>query len=252
MVNLRYVQPFEEDLRLDEHRLTNHYIPYIKSRLADDYTYATAIVGERRSGKSSLAVKIALELNSLFNHTYVFYNLRELFKKMKDLKEGDVILMDEAGVSHDAHYWRHWDSEIYKQLTEIWGFKKIIVLYSMPDMSFFQKSQRLMCDQFTIIWKRQYARVYDVRKDFVGGSWKKWSGELVDWSMPAPEIWDPIFKKKQENYESYVSKKLREIEMRTEMEETTRAATAAMDAMGDEARKDAEASADLYGKSYIG
>src|SRR5712692_9464586 len=128
---LRYVQDYDflfpSSRQIKE--TVDWYIPHIKAKLKEDYTYATAIVGDRRVGKSSLACEIARRLDPGFNHTRVMYSIRELFRCIKDLPPESVIQFDEAGVSHDSHYWRKWESELFKQLAEIWGFKKIVCVY---------------------------------------------------------------------------------------------------------------------------
>ncbi len=243
-MKLRYVQSFDSLFpSANESPFLDWYIPQIEDTLDSDESYTAAVVGKRRKGKSALFARLAELLdptfpqavmnpyfdpeNKRFLHHRFYYKIIEFMRDYPNLRRRNVVGFDEAGVSHDAHFWRRWEAELFKQMAEMWAYKQNPCFYMMPDLSFLQRGEKLLCDHVIIIYERGYARVYSVEKDFVGGSWRKWGGrELKDWDMPqTPGLWDFMQKRKDENFSGYMQKALKTMEMRTAIQEAEQEAS---------------------------
>jgi DnaJ-domain-containing protein 1 len=193
-------------------------IPQIQEYNSNEFNLVISAVGDPGVGKSRLLELIGQRLledqdwtvreiaERIASKGFIYFGLDEFYVDKDNLEEGNPMIFDEAGVSHDAHFWRDADSQDFKQLTEMWRFKKWNCFYAMPDFSFLLKSQRLLTDGLMVVKHRGYCEVQGVVRDHMGGMYNRISdslGEariLTDWPMPDPLVDAAYDVRKKENF----------------------------------------------------
>lgn len=68
----------------------------VRTALKKKFDLWCAVCGDVGSGKSTKAIQLAHYLDPTFNEARIVYNIKEFLTVMKDLKEGQAILFDEA------------------------------------------------------------------------------------------------------------------------------------------------------------
>jgi hypothetical protein len=127
---------------------------------------------------------------------HIFYKNEQFFQKAPNMPLGELAGFDESGVTHDAHRWQERRSRLFREMTEIWGKWRFVVMYIAPDAAYIQRSEKLGLNAYIIIYERQKARVYGLKKDYLGGIDTRWRDSegiprnLEGWSYPkTPGLW---------------------------------------------------------------
>lgn len=117
---------------------TRTLVNSVKVRLwQKNQNWLCIITGPTGTGKSYAALSLGEEIQGrkLEVHQVVF-TAREFLEELGNLKKGDVIIFDEAGIGMSA---REWSSQLNKMLSTVlqsFRYRNIAVIFTVPDLSF--------------------------------------------------------------------------------------------------------------------
>jgi len=125
--------------RTNEKPLT---VEFIKNKWRHEKSPIVLVVGHRRVGKTSFALRLAFELNPKFdieNDMYV-----DIEKFLIDIEKFDnsVKVLDEVGASLDPHEHFNKIQRVYSHITQTQGYKNNILILCLPFASEFGKEHR--------------------------------------------------------------------------------------------------------------
>ncbi len=130
--------------------------------------FMAAVVGEEGSGKSLTAIRIASELDPNFNAEKVHFRPDDFLEILRDEKfsEGDVYVLDEAGVSLGVRTW-HDDAQIMvNKAFQLIRSHNIGLIFTLPRLSELDSQTQGRLQAFYEITKR-------VEDQYVVGKWKR-------------------------------------------------------------------------------
>lgn len=90
------------------------------------------VTGEERSGKSTVALKMALAMDPSLSIDKITFKLDDFNKAIASAKDGDIILMDEAGVDlYSKEWWDEFQIQLVKKLFII-GMMHLTLIIVLP------------------------------------------------------------------------------------------------------------------------
>lgn len=127
---------FDRRLDLDNPNLFLDLVQMRKERKKDS---VIIIVGERRSGKSFSAIKLAEKIcernGKKFDvRTNLFFEPIDFLKRFNEI-EDDVIILDEASEHIDRRSWWDIQNKIFSSLITREGFRRNVVILTFPVLS---------------------------------------------------------------------------------------------------------------------
>lgn len=97
------------------------------------------ICGEKRTGKSYSAIKIAEALDSKFDvDTGVFFDTKPFLIHFRNAKD-NVFVLDEVSVNYDARSWFDIQHKIFNTLLTTQGFRRNTLILTLPTLSHLDK-----------------------------------------------------------------------------------------------------------------
>lgn len=97
--------------------------------------WIACICGEPGSGKSYAALVIAKDINSKVHLVFSPIEFMELLVS-DNLKAGEVILFDEAGVGMAARDWQQVQNKLMGSILQTFRHKNLAVIFTTPNLSF--------------------------------------------------------------------------------------------------------------------
>ncbi len=122
----------------------NFFKLYIESRIQHNKNYLCCITGPTGSGKTYSSLKLAEDLDPLFNADRVVFTPKEFINLLNNgnLKSGSVIVFDEAGVSLNNREWQSKSNNLIQYILQTFRHKNYIVIFTSPDFAFIDKASR--------------------------------------------------------------------------------------------------------------
>lgn len=167
-------------------RKSSHLIELVKERFKRNKNWLCFFVGETGSGKSYAAMTLAKALDPMFNVNRIVFTVEDFVNLITEgnLKEGDIILYDEAGVDMDSRTWYEFSNKAMRYILQTFRRDNIGVIFTVPDISFVDKTarklthviveteyinyqkKRVVCRWFEIQNSRRYDKTYYVFPKF--------------------------------------------------------------------------------------
>ena len=122
------------------------YIEYLAGELrfrrSQGYDNTIMITGEVRTGKSVMAQHIALAMDPNLTLDKITFKLEDFNKGISTAKDGDIIIMDEAGVDlYSKEWWNEFQIELNKKLFII-GMLHLTLILVLPHRMHLNKDIR--------------------------------------------------------------------------------------------------------------
>lgn len=111
----------------------------IDIRRAENKDTVIIIVGEKRTGKSYSAMKIAEGINPRFDADKdVFYDTKPFLMWLREAKDS-VCVLDEVSVSYSNRDWWDVQNKIFNQILTTQGFRRNVFIMTLPALSHLDK-----------------------------------------------------------------------------------------------------------------
>jgi hypothetical protein len=129
--------------------------------------FMMAIVGREGSGKSYTAIRIADAIDPRFDAQNVLFEVDELLRRLRDgdFEQGDMLVLDEAGVSFGKRTWQDRSQVLANQALQLIRSHNIGIITTLPRATELdsQYAGRLQC---------YYEITNKVPDEYVEGKWK--------------------------------------------------------------------------------
>ncbi|WP_321418177.1 hypothetical protein [uncultured Methanomethylovorans sp.] len=118
----------------------------VKRRINElNKSYSMVYVGEPGSGKSLAAIEFARTVDPSFeNDPRVVYNTKDFIGILQKMKKGQAIVYDEIGLGAAARTFMSQANLMMSAVSQILRFKNILVIFTTPSISFFDKNVRML------------------------------------------------------------------------------------------------------------
>lgn len=108
-------------------------------------SYSMVYVGEPGSGKSLAAIELARTVDPSFeNNPRVVYNTKDFIGALQKMEKGQAIIYDEIGLGAAARTFMSQANLMMSAVSQILRFKNILVIFTTPSISFFDKNVRML------------------------------------------------------------------------------------------------------------
>lgn len=150
------------------------YINKIRGRLLiQNKNWLSIVCGDTGSGKSYCAISLAdqicprgitIKRNVVFNPI----QFMERLNNVEDLKKGDILIFDEAGVGMSSREWYSMQNKLLGSVLQTFRNLNVGVIFTTPNLSFIDIQARKLFHSYfetaNIDYKRKlaYVRVYDI------------------------------------------------------------------------------------------
>lgn len=115
--------------------LTHPFLQMVHNRLhVQDMDFLLLIVGERGSGKSTVAVRLCELVDPDFTIQNVVFSPKEFTDLLRSgkLKDGSAVLLDEAGVAFGSRDWFSSQSKSFNSFTQVSRTMHLFVVFTAP------------------------------------------------------------------------------------------------------------------------
>lgn len=142
------------------------------------------IVGEKRSGKSYSAIKIAELINPNFDaETQVFFHPKEFVRFMQSAKD-DVCILDEASVYMSNRDWYETQNKIINQILMTQGFRRNVIIMTFPTLNHLDKQALDFCHYIITTIKTGLVKCFRVKISQFSKKMFPMGFELLNLSLP--------------------------------------------------------------------
>ncbi len=183
-------------------------IRYLNNRLSKGKSPIILVVGEQRSGKTALALRIAYEVDKKFDiKKQMFFDIREFATAMHKFNKR-VLILDEAGVSLDPYEHMSIKQRVYNHIVQTQAYKQNIIMLVLPFASEIGKQHRKHTS--AIIECRGHGRyiAYAVMKWYSDLSLKPprlmTIEEVYGVPLPPPHIWNTYLDEFEKSYKESI------------------------------------------------
>jgi len=146
---------------------------YIKERVYNQNTNFMGIfVGKVGTGKSWSALRIAEQTDPTFNISRVFFSIKDLLDAVeKDIiKPTQAVIFDEAGIdASNRDSYMSMKNKAIAQLNQTWRYKRIICIWTVPDISNIDAGTR-----------KSFDTIFETKKVFKKAGYVKISCKFID------------------------------------------------------------------------
>lgn len=129
-----------------EFDLANLFLARIKTRLlVNNQNWLSICCGDTGSGKSYSAMTMAKAISPRFNVNNVVFTPEDFLKRITDranLRKGDVIIFDEAGVGMSARDWYSIQNKLLGNVLQTFRILNIGVIFTTPNLGFIDLQAR--------------------------------------------------------------------------------------------------------------
>jgi ABC-type dipeptide/oligopeptide/nickel transport system ATPase component len=143
------------------------------------------IVGEEGSGKSYTAVKIGELVDPNFSAANVFFHPADVLERLRDgrYQEGDVWVLDEAGVGLGSRTWHDDGQVMLNQALQLIRSHNIGLIFTLPAL-----------DDLDLQAKRRLQNAYEIKSkkegEFVKGRWYRAQVDRMGFSNRSGVWWE--------------------------------------------------------------
>jgi hypothetical protein len=165
-------------------------ISELTARLKGGMNFMAAVAGATGSGKSYTVLRIcellSKSLDAPFTIDNVVFDPQEFFDGLGSAQYYTCFMIDESGLSLDAHRWMSVINKLFGYVAETFRFKRLAVFFVMPDLSFLDSRCRRVTHAFIRVHQPygREARVYKLASNHLGEQWLKGMGKLVNVKLP--------------------------------------------------------------------
>jgi hypothetical protein len=137
--------------------------------------FMMAIVGQEGIGKSLTALKIANMVDPEFDEDDVIFEAKELLRRLRDeeYREGQAIVLDEAGVSLGRRTWQEKGQIKVNQALQLIRSHNLAVIFTLPRLGELDSQSVARLQAF-------YEIIRKVPEEYVEGKWKYIDPDRVD------------------------------------------------------------------------
>lgn len=111
---------------------------HIRKRVLErDKNYLGIAVGQTGSGKSATTAQICGTVDpSFFDECRVVLTPGEFMEKIQEMKKGQAIMFDEAGIGMSAREWQRVQNRLIGYTAQLFRHKNLVVFFTVPSMGF--------------------------------------------------------------------------------------------------------------------
>lgn len=126
--------------------------PFLKQVYKDvhnGYNRNILIVGKTRSGKSYSAMRLGeLWDYGKFGIRNVCWSVQQFAELLQNgkLKDGDVILIDEAGIGIASRAWYEQENKLFTEVMQLYGYLHLVVIFTTPAKKYIDNHARSLFD----------------------------------------------------------------------------------------------------------
>lgn len=114
---------------------------------SNDVDMTMCVVGQRGSGKSETALEFCRKVDPSFEkHPRIVFNIEGYMETVDNMKKGQALIFDEAGVNMGAREWMHLQNKVFNYTKQLDRFNNLLVIYTVPDLGFIDLQLRKMLD----------------------------------------------------------------------------------------------------------
>lgn len=144
--------------RLQEHIKSSRIINNIAERISHGEGQILFITGKPGSGKSYSAVRCCQEVSSKSCRDFhisrqIAFNPSKFVDIYNDLKPGDGLIFDDAGVNYSSKDWHSQANKIFGKLLQIIRYKALFIVFTTPDLSFVDSTSKKLIHWWFETWK---------------------------------------------------------------------------------------------------
>jgi len=183
---------------------------YIRSRLMHGKSGLILVVGEQRSGKTAIALRIAYEIDHAFDiDKQMFFKIQEFAGAMHRFNRKPLIL-DEAGVSLDPYEHMTITQRVYNHIIQTQAYKQNVVFLCLPFASEIGKQHRKHVNAIVEVQRPGVCKVYATFKWYADLSFKPPRSMLIEHisnppiPLPPPHIWDKYRSEFEKQYKESI------------------------------------------------
>lgn len=132
--------------------------------------YNMVITGDSGEGKSWTGVLWGEILDPSFNIGKVCFTPKEFLAATDNVKRsGEVIIMDETGISLSSRKWASLTNQLLNHTIQTFRYQHIITIFITPDFSYIDSQARRLINCFSEVSRNESAppemRIYDLSND---------------------------------------------------------------------------------------
>ena len=153
-INAQAIITLEEPIAEGKAQKESLMINYVTDRIKQNKNFLAVCVGRTGSGKTFSMLRFAEMLDPEFNVSRVCFTAQEFITCLRDktLKSGNVIVFDEQGIAQSSRDWQSTQNKLLNFITQVFRYRNLIVLYTVPDLSFVDvQSRKLMHMMFETV-----------------------------------------------------------------------------------------------------
>lgn len=136
----------------------NYFIDLVKDRIyKTNQNCLICFVGQTGSGKSYSSITLALELDNNFSIDKIYFEIDKFIQDLSDniFKKGDVIIIDDAGVSISNRDWQSVINRAIGIIVQSFRFLNLVLIINVPKISFIELQVRSLLHYYLIHNKGQ-------------------------------------------------------------------------------------------------
>jgi hypothetical protein len=207
-------------------------VDLVRTRLKHNQNALIAMTGQTGTGKSMCALEFARLIDRDFNADKVVFTVKDFLELLKELKKGEVVVFDEAGVDFDARRSSSNKNVFFSNILKTFRYRNIPTIFTLPHLAMLDRNARRLFHYWVKTHSIDYERNICWTKFYVIDSQDDWSDVLkrymirvidpnthekrrivrVGFNKPPTKLVDDYEKKKHE----YVAAMLKDMEKKME------------------------------------
>lgn len=177
---------------------------HIRNQIKKGYSPIILVVGQQRSGKTALALRLAYEINNDFNtQTDMFFKIEDFAQAISE-NTHKVFILDEAGIELDPYEHMAIHQRVYSHIIQTQAYKNNVIFIVLPFASEIGKRHCKHVNAILEVFGRGCFKTYSAHS---------WRSDLsmrpprlthmetfVGMPLPPDNIWKPYIESGQKIY----------------------------------------------------
>jgi hypothetical protein len=163
-------------------------VDLVNSRLKHNQNALIAMTGQTGTGKSMCALEFARLIDKDFNVDKVVFTVKDFLELLKELKKGEVVVFDEAGVDFDARRSSSNKNVFFSNILKTFRYRNIPTIFTLPHLAMLDKNARRLFHYWVKTQSIDYDRNICWTKFYVIDSQDDWSDVLKRYMV---RVFDP-------------------------------------------------------------
>jgi hypothetical protein len=163
-------------------------IDLVNTRLKHNQNALIAMTGQTGTGKSMCALEFARLVDKDFNADKVVFTVKDFLELLKELKKGEVVVFDEAGVDFDARRSSSNKNVFFSNILKTFRYRNIPTIFTLPHLAMLDKNARRLFHYWVKTHSIDYERNICWTKFYVIDSQDDWSDVLKRYMV---RVFDP-------------------------------------------------------------